>query len=331
MNEAQAENYPRFLPQPNLNYISYPGMIRNGVIQNNQDGYRGAKIDLQKSRKYRVLFLGGSTTYGIGVEYPWQSYPEQVKRILNERFANDELFHSSYDSDEIINAGLEDATSSEELTHYLFKYRYYKPDACVINSGINDALIVPQDQNYQPDYTHRRNVDFNIRPVGFATKCLLKSRFFSFVYINFFYGHLLKAEPITWKLAGDMKYSHWFKQTDKEHPANAFYYNLQSLMRELNADKVKVLFVTSAFKADSQYLYSPFYFSNIQANNKIGIDLSDTSHFEHVDFNYGSFVAKADFLDECHLNEHGETEKAKLIAPSLEKIIRSSTNDKDHK
>jgi lysophospholipase L1-like esterase len=322
MAKAKPEDFPRYLPQPNLNYISYPGVVRNGVVQNNEDGYRGCRINYLRSRNFRILFLGGSTTYGIGVPYPWQSYPERIKSLLNEYFSGDTFFHSRYDSVEIINAGIEDGTSCEELSQYLYKYRYYKPDICVVNSGVNDASFDPNDHNYQPDYTHVRNIDFNIRPLGRVGRCLMRSNFLSFLIVKIFYNHLLQDSDGYLAFSKDNKYVHWFKQTDKNHLVNAFYYNYQTLLRELIADSVEVIFVPCAWNPAPRPGVDLNYFLNIAANNKIGRDLTLEYKQAYVNFNYDSFACKQCFLDECHLNVEGEIEKAKLIAPTVAEIIK---------
>ena len=322
MAQAKPEDFPRYLPQANLNYISYPGMVRNGVVQNNEDGYRGARINYIRSRNYRILFLGGSTTYGIGVPYPFQSYPERIRSMLNEYFAGDSLFHTRYDSVEVINAGIEDGTSCEELSQYLYKYRYYNPDICVINSGVNDAAFDPADIHYQPDYTHVRNIDFNIRPLGRPGKFLMKSNFLSLLAIKIFYNHLLNNPDGYLAYSRDNKYAHWFKQTDKKHLVNAFYNNYKTLLRELIADKVQVVYVPCAWNPAPRAGVDPSYFPNIAANNKIGKDLTLEYKQGYVNFNYDSFPCKQCFLDECHLNVEGEIEKAKLITPAIADIIK---------
>ncbi|MFN8285308.1 MAG: SGNH/GDSL hydrolase family protein [Chitinophagales bacterium] len=317
LGEASATEYPRFLPLANLNYISYPGAVRNGVQQNNKDGYRGEAVDVNRNKNYRILFLGGSTTYGIGVPYPNQSYPEQLKKLLELQLQNDAGGSKKYTGVEIINAGIEYGTSSEEVIQYLFKYRYYHPDLCVINSGINDAMNDPEGKDYSPDYTNTRNIDFAIQPVPVQTRWLLRSRFVSFLVIPLFYDHLLQHRDGYLVNHAPPFYVKWFKQT--KSPINAFYYNMNTLLRELEADSVAVILVTSAYKRIDSLNDS--YYKNIELNNRILAELGATYKKAVVDFNYETFECKECFIDDCHLNEKGETDKASLVAPKVIEML----------
>lgn len=56
-----AQAYLLYVPKPN--YVT-PG---ENIKQNNADGYRGERVPLQRiPNSIRILFLGGSTTYGEG-------------------------------------------------------------------------------------------------------------------------------------------------------------------------------------------------------------------------------------------------------------------------
>ena len=72
------EHLPRYLTLPYLGYIPYPQYKSHGVEQHNCDGYRGSRIPLSRNKKLRVLCLGGSTTYGLGVDSPSQTFPAQL-------------------------------------------------------------------------------------------------------------------------------------------------------------------------------------------------------------------------------------------------------------
>ncbi|MEX2588755.1 MAG: hypothetical protein WD334_01035, partial [Chitinophagales bacterium] len=87
--DANNQNISRYLTQPYLNYIPNPGykgnyymeVLRNGYVseekkiqQHNIDGYRGNRIPVEKSEKFRILCIGGSTTYGTGVLNPENTF-----------------------------------------------------------------------------------------------------------------------------------------------------------------------------------------------------------------------------------------------------------------
>lgn len=112
----------------------------------NKHGYRGEYVPIEKNnQKLRILFLGGSTTNNNGGTTIYSSYPEIVRNILSKKY--------DIDSVEIINAGIDGANSFVILSHYLYKYKYYKPDIIVIHTGFNDCAWY-SDSIYYTDYTH---------------------------------------------------------------------------------------------------------------------------------------------------------------------------------
>ncbi|MBI3735066.1 hypothetical protein HY256_00945, partial [Candidatus Sumerlaeota bacterium] len=119
---------------PYLLYICAPNNAERG---HNRYGFRGPEVAVKRSPGIaRILFLGGSTTYGPAVAAD-QTYPAQVQSLLKEQLG------SKYTDIEVINGGLPFGTTAELLTHYHFKYHYYRPDIVVINAGGNDAQLCP--------------------------------------------------------------------------------------------------------------------------------------------------------------------------------------------
>ncbi|MBK8706659.1 MAG: hypothetical protein IPN33_25820 [Saprospiraceae bacterium] len=95
------------LPQPNLNYINNPGFAVEGHTLVNEHGYRGAASSVLKpARTFRILFMGGSTTYCVGLLRNENTYPAYTGRLLDSAFKMNAAFASRYDSIECINAGL---------------------------------------------------------------------------------------------------------------------------------------------------------------------------------------------------------------------------------
>jgi hypothetical protein len=81
---------------PYLGYVPYPGYKNHGIVQHNEDSYRGNKVPLQKGKKIRVLCLGGSTTYGHGVAYPHETFPAQLEILLTNYIKHDSLLSNKY-------------------------------------------------------------------------------------------------------------------------------------------------------------------------------------------------------------------------------------------
>lgn len=323
MNKATTDDFPYFLPQPNLNYINYPGLTKDKIQQNNLHGYRGNEVSVFKPKKsFRILFLGGSTTYGLYIGDFKKTYPFQTKLILDSLLKDDLLFHNLYDSIEVINAGLLGAISSEELSHYLFKYRYYSPDIVVIKSGLNEAEY--KTGVFQPDYTHLRNIDFFIKPLPGRIRWIMHSKFASLIIINLFYidylnyGYILEKENYQYS-----NYCHWFPviNMDSLHKSanytyTPFYQNISMLVHLIQQDSAIPVISTSPL---NEKLISPdpttwkAMLKNNVFNNSILSKIAINNNCDLVDLCYKDIDEK-NWIDDCHVNEDGNRQIAKKTA-----------------
>lgn len=322
MGCMDSETSPRYLSAPFLGYIPYPGYKKCGVTQHNKDGYRGERIALEKQGKFRILCLGGSTTYGFGVDSPYQTYPAQLEKIIDQYIVNDALLHTKYIGAEVLNAGIEAGTSAEELQQYLFKYRYYKPDAVIVNSGINDAQVACSfSDNYQFDYTHYRRLNFHHEPLVKPASYLLHSYFFSYLTIRLFFSDFSNQQD---------QFAHQYPQTfckwttksidsimaNNEMEYYPFYMNSESLYSEIIRQKSKLYFLPCLLNNAAQEVKSnPRYKKATALNNAIGIKICTT--LGGVVLNFDSVSDSKLWIDDCHLNAQGEHEKASIIAKQL--------------
>lgn len=321
--------HPRYYSSFNLNYANYPGFIDHDVIQNNEDAYRGEKINCTKGNKFRILFLGGSTTYGM-VRYPDQTFPAQTGKILNEEIKN---FSTRWTEVEIINAGIIGGLLSDELHNYIYKYRYYKPDLVVIHSGGNDGFFDMSDSWLDPDYANSRSFDFwEIEKV--VPAWAMRSWFVSFLVMEFYYlPHDVDLERAS-SVSNVKTLTHWFPDTLKEKIKNGdksfnpFYNNFSTLVRQIQADSSSVLVMP--FPLDPNPKYDTFYsqhhnpyYKNMISYNQMMRDVSLKYHTGWVDYKYESVDAKY-WFDPMHLLAEGEKQKARLVANQIEEILKKS-------
>ncbi len=320
MGNKDPEMLPRYLTLPYLGYIPYPGYKKHGVIQHNQDGYRGKMIPVESTGKYRILCLGGSTTYGFGVDLPSQTYPAQLEKMLNQYVLNDSILSKKYKGVEVINAGLDAGTSAEELQQYLFKYRYYRPNAVVVHSGINDALVCSATaEDFQLDYTHYRRVNFHLEPLPQPARVLMHSYLFSFFAIRLFYSNfsLLQDEFIyqsshTYCKWSDVNIASIAQENNLElYP---FYRNTKTLYQAIVADSAVLLVMPNVLNEKNIFVSkSASYRQYTQYNAAISKNLAALISGGLVPFQYTSISDSSYWIDDCHLNSKGEHEKAQLV------------------
>ncbi len=312
LGEADAASLPRYIPTPSLNYIPTPGYENGGVVQHCEQGYRGPCVPLKKTGAVRILFLGGSTTYGSGVWHPDSTYPAQTGVFLRELFPDKEF--------EIINAGAESATSAEELAYYHFKYRYYEPDMVVLHTGGNDALTGPKEPHYQPDYSNFRNINFSIPELSGFGKLAMRSYLVSFLSINFYFKHLVEHNHVL-QVRHYQHHARWFTPIDVDSTyisPDAWYNNTKLLLDEITNDGHKVAILP--FVVNTEHSFSkenPKYVQRVAEINGMLSNLNNSYNGIWIPFDGGEINDPKSWLDDCHLDESGERDKAYLVAKVL--------------
>lgn len=310
--------------QPYLLYTSAPNYRdpRFGP-QHNEDGYRGEAVPLDKRPGVlRVLCLGGSTTYGSSVGRPDQAYPAVLEELLREDLPE------GYHDVEVINGGLKWGTSAELLTHYHFKYHYYRPDVVIINEGGNDAqgYTLPY---YHPDNSNWRQPLVNLRPLPEAWRWLARSRLASVFILNVFYADQLYGGQFV-IASGAKPAAPWFKPGGKfierkqEIPREylSFLHNMETLVRSAQADQARVLLVPFR-PAPGGYEEKPFELSQIERHEKIFQELAAKYATGYAPFP-ADVISPGNWTDHCHLNVAGEREKASHLAPYVRRLFEAS-------
>jgi len=310
--------------QPYLLYISAPNYThyRHGP-QHNAEGYRGKLVPMERQPGVlRVLCLGGSTTYGWSVPYPGQAYPAQLEDFLRADLP------AGYTDVEVINGGLPWGTSAEILTHYHFKYHYYRPDIVIINTGGNDAegYTMPY---YHPDNSNWRQNLLNLHPLPERLRWLARSRFVSYLMLNIFYRDLIAGDQFHVD-GGTIPPAPWFringelveKPREIEMDKLSFAHNMETLLRELQADNVRTLLVPfraapGAYERQNKH----FELEQIIRHEQILLDFAKKHSVGFAPFP-ADVISPENWTDHCHLNPAGEREKAAHIAPYALELLK---------
>lgn len=321
---VQLRRMQNTIAQPYLLYISAPnyGNERWGP-QHNEDGYRGPAVPMdRRPGVYRILCLGGSTTYGATVGRASQAYPAALEELLRADLP------AGCDDVEIINGGLCWGTSAELLTHYHFKFHYYRPDLVIINSGGNDAqgYTLPY---YHPDNSHWRQPMVNLRPLPDGVRWIAHSRLAGLAILNLFYADQLHGGQFVIK-EGARPPAPWFKpggelraeprEIPREHLS--FLHNMEALIRSIQADGARVLLVP--FRASPEgYKEKAFELSQIERHERIVTELAAKYATGFAPFP-ASVISPRNWTDHCHLNPTGEREKAAHVAESVKSILQAT-------
>ncbi len=113
---------------PYLNYVPNPAL--DDV---NERGYRGEAVAIPKpDGVYRIVALGGSTTYGHGLTEA-ESWPRQLERSLREDYGDAQV--------EVVNLGAPGYFSLDSAVNLATRGLAHEPDAIIVYHGINDAIV----------------------------------------------------------------------------------------------------------------------------------------------------------------------------------------------
>ena len=121
----------------------------NGRNTHNAQGFRGPDIERPKpDGVYRVVTIGGSTTYSSAVASWTDDFARQLQREFTQK---------GHDNVEVVNAGYPGWNSWESLINLEFNILDIEPDAIIIYHGTNDvhARLVPASA-YKSDNSGRR-------------------------------------------------------------------------------------------------------------------------------------------------------------------------------
>lgn len=138
-----------YMSHPYAFVMPVPGYTGwRGIRQHNALGFRGREIAVPKPPGvFRIVCLGGSTTYSDAVARPEESFPAEMAAFLRTATGNHGV--------EVVNAGIAGATSAEVVQTVAFRVWRLDPDVLLLHTGINDANALHMGGG-RPDYTYGR-------------------------------------------------------------------------------------------------------------------------------------------------------------------------------
>ncbi len=304
------------LSHPYLLYVNNPNYVSNGEKKHNKYGYRNKYFNLEKEpNTFRILALGGSTTYGFGNPNMSDTWVYKLE----------EKFNLEGKQVEVINGGLNYGTSAEILASYVFRHSHLNPDLVIYHGGGNDVAPV-FFPNYSSEYTHFRAKG---RTIAYrkGDGRLLKFDFFKLIYcyrlknINSVY----LDQPFGFGILDPKKVK---RRTEDENNYEGFKRNVRSLIKYTKANNSKIVLAGFLLPSEHKIQQSRDDLKNlskeiiytVKKNNKILENLSIENSIPYFDFEDHVFNDSL-FIDNCHLFPDGESLKAEIIYKNIVNIL----------
>jgi lysophospholipase L1-like esterase len=298
-----------YSPHPYLNYYGTPNYTsNNGLNIHNSLGMRGPEIQMPKPEgDYRIVILGGSTTYSVGVESWRNDFPREVEKYLREYY--------NYTGIEVINAGLGGWNSWESLINLEFRVVDLNPDMIIIYDGLNDVnarMVNPA--YYTGDDTGRRK-QWGAKPMPF----FLYSMFLRMLTGVTVSGLDIYVDTQTTSqgldLGFDQKLNGTPSETLEDNKPVYFERNIVSMIAIARSNGMKVMLATFAHSnLMGDYAALPWYERAFDENNNVTKSVGTAYNVPVYDFAADMPMNESYWYDGRHVNEAGSDLQGRLFA-----------------
>ena len=304
-----------YYAHPYTAYDMKPGYSIPAEVTINSLGFRGEEFsEVKAPGTFRIVTLGGSTTYGIGLEEDG-TYPYFLEEVLRERLGTDRI--------EVINAGLVSATTAESLPRFLLKVVPLDPDLVIFYEGYND-LPPRMFDNYSEDYYHFRKIPDYKPPLlsGFLLYRIAVSGFkASLHYPN---TTLLSH---TWKFENLPEEESERIENFNNTSAEVYKRNLSYIIDVARARGITIVLSTFAIDPDApnwnDYMPDELWTKGIDENNAAVRELAREYDLPLIEYYEYGLDNKQIFKDSIHMSAEGNAEMAKVFAETLVPIIKA--------
>jgi lysophospholipase L1-like esterase len=273
-----------------------------------------------KKSSLRILCLGGSTTWGDGATEPRKSYPAQMETVLRER---------GYDL-EVVNGGCPYYTTAEIIGTLAFRGIYEDPRIVLIHEGGNDTGPLMSPREYKADYSHWRTA--GDRPDVSDRLALLHAVWrlpsWSVRLVSWF---VLRPDPFGRAMLGrqlDSPQDALLSTHDVSQRYNTGYEkNLRTLAAISRAHGATPVFMTFNQPAGRMHFLVPQMKDDpvlaaqvdqraswaMEQNNRIMQAVGKDLGVDVIRFDQWHPSRDDCWVDQCHLNDMGEKEKAEYV------------------
>ncbi len=318
---------PRYSPHRYLGYYPTPDWS-NDENRHNSLGFRGNEITPDKPKDtFRIVCIGGSTTYTTAIDDFRTSYPFLLEELLNKG-ADKKV--------EVINAGVGNWTTWESLINLQLRLVRLQPDLVVVYHSTNDieSRMVWPPESYLSDNTGRRISNHQNLTASARDVLLEKSNILRILGIRF--G--IKSPNTSLQILDRVADTYYFREFNRQlnrgvYPSGIFkevpvqkmlevnkpiYFeeNLEHMINIATGNNFDIMLVTFAHcsEFESQFSSRPEFEYAYAEHNQLIKKVALDHNIPCLDF-AGIFPdEKAYYSDGRHVNEKGSHLKAEIFA-----------------
>ena len=329
LQEREISNKPKYSPHRYLGYYPTPNYVK-GKNRHNSLGYRGEEIRIPKpAGQFRIVTLGGSTTYTGNVDDYKKSYPYLLEKYLRRKGQRNVT---------VVNAGADAWSSWESLINFELRVLDLDPDMIIVYHGLNDihSRIVWPPEAYRGDNSGRRapNQTVSVMPSIFEHSTLLR---IAMIETG------ISISPVTFERTIDRHPDTYLgalfaKQKSKGvYPTGIFreksvrkilerngpiYFdrNIRNIVTIAKSRGIKVVlssFSYSPLFSELPRVSSQEYISAYEESNQLLEEIAGEMDVYFFDFASKFPTAKQWYTDGRHVNEDGAQLKAELFGAFL--------------
>jgi lysophospholipase L1-like esterase len=277
-------------------------------LRHNSQGCRAEDVSLGKPPTvYRIVAIGGSTTYSTLVRDNAEVFAYKLENLLND-WATAVGFGRSI---EILNCGVPGASSAENLLRYVFNLSQYRADMIIIQQGINDIAprtLPTMSRDYQEFAKTWQEPDLGADT--WFLKRLVRAAM-----------HRFSDSVWTHGINYLVRHRYWSKESgaDVRHMASngpwIFESNTRYLASLAVADGATVLLLTEHFLADgtADRATMAWFIQGVSEHNAVLGKIARENSLLFLDLQSKLCGCRDIMSDWAHLNEAGETQKAAVI------------------
>ena len=286
----------RYIPHHYINYCGNPNHKEHNSL-----GFRGPEIGEKKG--YRILLLGGSTTYTTGVD----SWTKDVARCMEKEL-----------DAEVINCGMMGWSSWESMINFAIRGVDLKPDMIIVYHGINDVHTRMVDPDYfTGDNSGRRSQWDDSQPVIFKSMLVRLLSGGNCAILDKYVGtkHCVSGSGVKNEKIGRIGAT--IEEVIQKNSTVYSERNLKNIIGIAREHGIRVVLATFAYCPTKTLMKKDIYRQAIAEHNDTVRAVAGDYGVELYDFAAEMPIDEKYWKDGVHVNEAGSRLKGKLFAGVL--------------